>query len=142
MDLEQEQEDPRLTQLSTQWTLVFQVHGGTPEQVAAAQVTLMERYSGAVHRYLLGVLRDQHAAEELAQEFALRFLRGDFHRADPERGRFRDFVKRALHNLMVDHRRRKRASPRTLGDELPELAEKAWRSVGKGLSPPRATTLS
>jgi RNA polymerase sigma-70 factor (ECF subfamily) len=118
-------DDPRLTQLSTQWTLVFQSHVGSPEQIAAAQATLMDRYSGAVHRYLVEALRDQDAAEDLAQEFALRFLRGDFHRADPECGRFRDFVKRALRNLMIDHWRRKKKRPRTAGDDLPEAASPA-----------------
>jgi RNA polymerase sigma-70 factor (ECF subfamily) len=119
---QEEAHDPRLTQLTTQWTLVFQAHQGTPEEVAAAQVELMARYGGAVQRYLLGALRDAHAAEELNQEFALRFLRGDFHRADPTRGRFRDFVKRALRNLMHDERRRQRSRPVPMGDQLPEAA--------------------
>jgi RNA polymerase sigma-70 factor (ECF subfamily) len=117
--MHREDQDPRLTQISTQWSLVFQAHRGTPEQVAAAQVKLIDRYAGAVHRYLLAALRDQEAAEELAQEFALRFLRGDFHRADPACGRFRDFVKQALRNLMTDyHRWRSRTRP--VGNELPE----------------------
>jgi RNA polymerase sigma-70 factor (ECF subfamily) len=71
-----------------------------------------------VHRYLLSALHDPHAASDLSQEFALRFLRGDFHRADPSRGRFRDFVKRALRNLTIDDRRRSRARP--VSDALPE----------------------
>jgi RNA polymerase sigma-70 factor (ECF subfamily) len=111
---------PQLSQLSTEWTLVFQAHRGSPEQAASAQVELMGRYAGAVHRYLLHALRDPDAAAELDQEFALRFLRGDFHRADPARGRFRDFVKRALHNLMIDYLRRRSTRPRSLGDHLPD----------------------
>jgi RNA polymerase sigma-70 factor (ECF subfamily) len=117
--------DPRLSQLSTEWSLVFQLREGTPEQVGAAQVELMHRYAGAVHRYLLAVLHDPEAASELDQEFALRFVRGDFHRADPALGRFRDFVKQALRNLMIDYRRRQRARPRTVGDDLPERAAPA-----------------
>jgi hypothetical protein len=112
--------DPMLSQLSTEWSLVFQAHHGTPEQVSAAQVELMGRYAGGVHRYLLAALRDPDAAAELDQEFALRFVRGDFHRADPAHGRFRDFVKRALRNLMIDYWRREEARPRPLGDDLPE----------------------
>src|SRR5262245_18030022 len=113
--------DERLTHLSTQWTLIYDAHRGTPEQVAAAQAELMDRYAGAVHRYLLGGMRDPDAAQELAQEFALRFLRGDFHRADPACGRFRDFVKRSLRNLMTDYRR-KQYRDWPMGDELPEPA--------------------
>ena len=123
--MEWEDRNVRLTQLSTQWTLVFQAHQGTPEQIAAAQLELMDRYAGAIHRYLLAALRDPEAADELNQEFALRFLRGDFHRADPSRGRFRDFVKRALRNLMADHHRRRRTRPRPMGDALPESVDPA-----------------
>jgi RNA polymerase sigma-70 factor (ECF subfamily) len=112
--------NPDLGQLSTEWSLIFQAHGPSPEQAASAQVDLMGRYAGAVHRYLRSALGDPDAAEELDQEFALRFLRGDFHRADPSRGRFRDFVKRALQNLMIDYRRRSASRPRTLGYDLPE----------------------
>src|SRR5262249_3607129 len=111
--MEREDHDPRLTQISTEWTLVFQAHRGTPEEVAAPQVELMDRYAGAVQRYLLGALHDTEVAEELAQEFALRFLRGDFHRANPACGRFRDFVKRALRNLMTDYWRQ-RSRTRTM----------------------------
>jgi RNA polymerase sigma-70 factor (ECF subfamily) len=120
--VERQDWDPRLSQLTTQWDLIFQAHHGTPEQVGAAQVELMGRYAGAVHRYLLGALHDPEAVAELDQEFALRFLRGDFQRADPVRGRFRDFVKQALHNLMVDYRRRGNVRPRPMGDHLPEPA--------------------
>jgi hypothetical protein len=38
----------------------------------------------------------------------VRFLRGDFRHSDPTRGRFRDYVKRAVQNLIKDHYRRKR----------------------------------
>jgi RNA polymerase sigma-70 factor (ECF subfamily) len=111
---------PDLSQFPTDWSLVFQAHGGSAEQAASAQVALMDRYSAVVHRYLRIALDDRHAADELEQEFAVRFLRGDFHRANPELGRFRDFVKRSLHNLMIDYRRRNSARPRPLGDHLPE----------------------
>jgi len=100
--------DPRLSQMSTQWSIVFQAHHGSPEQVSSAVSQLMCRYAGAVHRYLLKALKDPEAAAELDQEFAVRFLRGDFRRCDPKRGRFRDYVKRAVQNLINDHYRRKR----------------------------------
>jgi RNA polymerase sigma-70 factor (ECF subfamily) len=77
------------------------------DTVTAAQRLLMERYSGAVHRYLLGALRDEEVADELFQEFCLRFVRGDFRRASHERGRFRDFVKTALFHLIVDYQKRR-----------------------------------
>jgi RNA polymerase sigma-70 factor (ECF subfamily) len=121
--VEKEEWSPQLSQLTTEWDLVVQTQRGSPEQVASAQVELMGRYAGAVHRYLLSATRDPDAATELAQDFAVRFLRGDFHRADPARGRFRDFVKRALQNLIIDDRRRRMVRPRPMGDDLPEPAD-------------------
>ena len=113
--------EPRLADLSTQWSLVIDSRGGTPEQVSLALSQLMCRYAGAVHRYLLKALKDPNAAEEVSQEFAVRFLRGDFKHGDPSRGRFRDYVKRAVQNLMKDYyRKRRRDGARSLEPGLSE----------------------
>ena len=77
--------DDRLSRISTMWTLVLQAHGGPADAATTAQRLLMQRYCGSVYRYLLGAVRDEDAAMELFQEFALRFARGDFRRADPQR---------------------------------------------------------
>jgi RNA polymerase sigma-70 factor (ECF subfamily) len=89
---------------------------------AGDQRALLERYGGTVHRYLLGALRDPDAADELFQEFCLRFLRGAFQRADRDRGRFRDFVKTALFHLVVDYRQGLMSRPRGLEPGMPEPA--------------------
>ncbi len=96
----------KLSELLTQTTLLYQAQNGTPEQADAAKQQLMLRYSGAVHRYLLKVVGDPEVARDLNQEFSLKFLEGRFRRFDPNRGRFRDYLKRAVHNLMVDHFRK------------------------------------
>jgi hypothetical protein len=44
----------------------------------------------------------------------LRFVRGDFNRADPGRGRFRDFLRTVLYHLVVDYHRVRRAQPAPL----------------------------
>ncbi len=105
---------PNLADIATHWTVVRQAHQGSGAAVDRAKQELMERYSGAVYRYLLGALRDPHAADDLFQDFSLRFLRGDFRNADPQRGRFRDFVKTALYHLIVDYQNRRRAGPAPL----------------------------
>jgi RNA polymerase sigma-70 factor (ECF subfamily) len=112
--MEPETAELELTRIQTMWTVVRQAHEGDTQAVAAAQQQLLYRYGKAVQRYLLGALRSPEAAEELAQEFALRFLRGDFHRADPQRGRFRDFVKTILIHLVTDYYRDQRRRPRLL----------------------------
>ncbi len=117
-------QDLHLSRITTEWNIVFQAHCGSPEQVTEAQTILMMRYAGAVHRYLLAAVRDPDTAADLGQEFAVRFLRGDFHGADPSRGRFRDFLKRCVRNLMIDHQRRQaRSRSRPFADGDPEPAD-------------------
>src|SRR5947209_19954052 len=111
-----------LGDIATHWTVVRQAHQGSGEAVDRAKQELMERYSGAVYRYLLGALRDQHAADDLFQEFSLRFLRGDFRNANPERGRFRDFVKTSIFHLIVDHQKQRKKQPLPLAPGIAEPA--------------------
>ncbi len=112
----------RLSRITTLWTMVLQAKEGPEGADAEAQARLMRRYGGAVYRYLLGAVRDPDVADDLAQEFALRFLRGDFRRVDPQRGRFRNFVKTAVINLVNDYRRRQKTRPQPLSPEGPEPA--------------------
>lgn len=100
----------KLSELLTQTTLLYQAQNGTPEQADAAKQLLMLRYSGAVHRYLLKVVGDPEVARDLNQEFSVKFLEGRFRHFDPSRGRFRDYLKRALRNLMVDHFRKRQGA--------------------------------
>jgi RNA polymerase sigma-70 factor (ECF subfamily) len=102
----------RLSQISTQWTLIARAHHPRPEGVTAAQQLLLQRYCGAIYRYQLGALRDPDAADEVAQEFAYCLVRGDFQRADPRRGRFRDFVKTVLFHLIINYQRQKQKQAR------------------------------
>src|SRR5947208_1455852 len=106
--------EQRLSRMATLWSVVFQAHGSAADATVAARHRLMLRYSGAAYRYFLGAVHDPDAAGELCQEFAVRFLRGDFRRADPQRGRFRDYVKTALANLVNDYHREREARPRPL----------------------------
>jgi len=106
-----------LSQITTAWTEMIRAHRGAAPEAGEAQRRILERYGAAVYRYLLASLRDPDAAEELYQEFALRFVRGDFERATSGRGRFRDFLKVVLRNLVVDtHRRRVRGPLSLTGD--------------------------
>jgi RNA polymerase sigma factor (sigma-70 family) len=105
--MEPETPRERLSQISTLWSVFQQAHGGPPEHAGPACRELLARYGGAVYRYLLGALRDPEAANDLAQEFALRFVRGDFRRAEARRGRFRDYLKTALSHLIVDYHRQR-----------------------------------
>jgi RNA polymerase sigma-70 factor (ECF subfamily) len=120
--MDQETLDQRLSRITTLWSKMLEAHGGDTDAATAAQAVLLQRYSGAVYRYLLGVLRDPDLAEDLAQEFALRFVRGDFRRVSPERGRFRDYLKTALRHLVADYQRSQQQRPRLLSPDAPEPA--------------------
>ncbi len=110
--------DQRLSRMSTMWTMVFQAHGGEADAATAALAAITQRYSGVVYRYLLGAVRDPDIAAELSQEFALRVLQGAFRRADPGRGRFRDYLKTALIHLVDDYHTAQRSRPRPLPHDV------------------------
>ena len=100
-----EDDELHISRIPTAWTMVRDAHRDhTAVQVAQQQ--LLERYGGAIRRYALSALRSEDAAEEVFQDFALKFLRGDFSGANPERGRFRAFVKTIVYRMIVDYQRR------------------------------------
>lgn len=105
------EDDLHLSRIQTAWSMVRRAHGDHTA-VHEAQRTLLNRYGGAVRRYALAALRDEDAADEVFQEFALKFVRGDFGQVDPERGRFRAFVKTVVYRLIVDHQRRQKKRQR------------------------------
>ena len=100
-------DDLHLSRIQTAWSMVRRAHGDHTA-VHEAQQTLLDRYGGAVRRYALAALRNEDAADEVFQEFALKFVRGDFGKVDPERGRFRAFVKTVVYRLIVDYQRRQK----------------------------------
>jgi RNA polymerase sigma-70 factor (ECF subfamily) len=120
--MSQEAVNQRLSQISTAWSMLCQAHEGAPETMKAARRQLMQQYGAAVYRYLLAAVRSPDAADELYQEFALRFVRGDFKSASPDRGRFRSFLKTSLYHLIVDHQRRQKRQPVPLSPDSPEPA--------------------
>jgi RNA polymerase sigma-70 factor (ECF subfamily) len=114
----------RLNEIETCWTVVCRAHGqASMRSIQGAQEQLLDRYGNAVQRYLLASVRDADAAEELFQEFSLRFVRGDLKGVDRQRGRFRDFLKGVLFHLIGDYHRRQRKQPATLSSEHEPAAE-------------------
>jgi RNA polymerase sigma factor (sigma-70 family) len=110
----------RLSRIETRWTVVLQAYHGGGNQAAGAQQSLVMRYYRAVFRYLCAMVSDSNLAEDLTHEFVVRFFTGEFSRADPTRGRFRDFLKRSLRNMVIDHWRRQRAEQKNVVRRLPD----------------------
>ena len=99
----------RLSNITTHWDELIAAHAGErfDNEVAKLRGEMLRRYSGCVFQYILAATKSHHAAEDLTQEFALRFVRGDFRNANPNQGRFRDYLKVSLRNLISDYFRKK-----------------------------------
>jgi RNA polymerase sigma-70 factor (ECF subfamily) len=112
--MQQENPDQRLSLIPTMWSLVYAAHHGSPEAANSAQQQLLGRYGDAISRYLHKLLGSPDAVDEVFQEFAVRLVRGDLRGADPQRGRFRNFVKGTLFHLVADYRKQQRRWPEPL----------------------------
>jgi RNA polymerase sigma-70 factor (ECF subfamily) len=88
----------------------------------AAQQQLLERYGSAIYRYVLSAVGDRAAADDLTQEFALSLVRGHFRKVDPQRGRFRDYIKAVLFHLVSKYRKGQQKLPKPLSADSPALA--------------------
>jgi DNA-directed RNA polymerase specialized sigma24 family protein len=98
--------DDHLTSIHTRPELLQHGNGEGDSAIRARQELVMIYY-GAAYRYLMACLRDPQAAEDLAQHFASRLMEGNYiKQANPVQGRFRDYLKRSLHNLVSDHRKK------------------------------------
>jgi RNA polymerase sigma-70 factor (ECF subfamily) len=120
-----ENPNQRLSLIPTLWSLVCRAHHGPAEAVNSARQQLLERYRGAVYRYLRKVLHDPDAADEVFQEFALQLVNGDLRGANPQRGRFRNYVKATLFHLIADYRKQRRGWPGPLPADGAALADDA-----------------
>lgn len=109
----------RISRIDTVWTIVSQAHHSEGD-VRTAQRQLLERYGGAARRYLLAATHDVESADELFQEFALRFLHGKLRGAVQARGRFRDFLKGVLSHMVADYCKKARKHPLPLKPDHPE----------------------
>ena len=112
----------RLSRISTMWSRVLDAHDPAGEDLQTARQALASEYGPAVQRYLLGALSDEDGATELYHEFTIRFLQGDFHRAAPEKGKFRKYLKTVLINLVNDYHRSRKQDPMQFRATLPEPA--------------------
>ena len=115
----------RLSRIETLWSVVRRAHGDEGAQCQSAQRELVDRYGFAIRRYLMAALRDETAVDEVFQEFSLAFVKGDYRGADPQRGKFRSFLKTILFRLVADYRRSlyRQESPADLEDHVDDVVE-------------------
>jgi RNA polymerase sigma factor (sigma-70 family) len=94
---------------STKWSLVLSA-SGNPRILEH----LLRLYWGPIYAYIRRSGRGRDEAGELTQEFIAQAVleRDLIGRADPQRGRFRTFLKSAVRNFLVDQHRRATAKAR------------------------------
>ena len=93
----------------TSWTLLAKARE-QGDNGARARENFAQRYYRPVHEFLLILVQDADQAQDLAQEFFARLSGpgGVLEHARPERGAFRNYLQRALRNLVIDCQRRNR----------------------------------
>jgi len=112
-----------ISQIETLWPVLMKALEAPSPEMAAAQEVILKRYRPAIYRYLLACLGNADAADEVYQDFALKFVQGDFRKANPEKGRFRDLLKTALYHLIIDHHKRRQNGMPQLSPDGPEPAD-------------------
>ncbi len=113
----------RLSQIETVWTMVHDANSGEVEGIRDSQIRFLGIYGPAARQYLLGAVKDTHVADDLFQDFALRFLRGDLRNADPSRGNFRSYLKSVLYRMVADHYRHNKKQLPSMEDLDPAVDE-------------------
>ncbi len=116
------EQEGRLEWISTHWPGIRE-----PE-------AFVMRYGRAMRAYLGAILRDPHEAEEAMQDFLLRVVQHRFERVSEEGGRFRDYLKRSIHNAAVSQLRKRKAGgappidvEAVASPARPAEADEAWR---------------
>lgn len=95
--------DSRLDVIPTLWSMVQQAHAVGDGSATAARQALVLRYAKALRRYVGAIVKDREQADELTQDVMMKFMAGNFAGADPTLGRFRDFLKTAVRNMIRNH---------------------------------------
>jgi hypothetical protein len=122
----------RLDQIETRWSLLRMAHQPSTTVACPARNALAMLYRRAIRAYVGALVADPQDADELSQEILVRLLSGNFHRADPARGRFRDMLKVAVANLVRSFwsKRGRRAGDlhdvSQLADGSDETADAQW----------------
>lgn len=88
---------PGLDQISTRWAILKD------------PVQFLLRYGPALRKYLQALLKNPDDVDEIAQDILTKVVQNAFNRANPDNGRFRDYLKVAVRNAALMHLRRKKA---------------------------------
>jgi RNA polymerase sigma-70 factor (ECF subfamily) len=125
----------RLEAISTRWSLLRLARDDSAASQQEARRALVLRYLPAIHRYLRAIAGNDADADDLCQDVAVRLLSGDFGSVDPERGRFRDFLKTVLRNMALNYwkrQKRRRGVPLDPAQFTADEEDSRWLDVWRG----------
>ena len=111
---------------TTRWSVILaSVDAGTEERTAEALAQLCRIYWRPIFAFISRRIHSQQDAEDLTQDFFLTVITGKLlHRANPERGRFRSLLLKAVKNFLNDAR--DRAHTRRRGGEVKFVSWDDW----------------
>lgn len=92
----------RIDAIPTSWSLIREAHGDR-SQVDQARHDFVLRYSPAIRAYVKAIMQHDPQSDEVAQDIVVKMLQGSLSGADPNRGRFRDFLKVVVRNMVRNY---------------------------------------
>jgi RNA polymerase sigma factor (sigma-70 family) len=125
---------------TTRWSLVL---ASGAAQARPALEELFRAYRPPVLAFVRHFGHSREDAEDLVQDFFLRFMEGDLAaQADRERGRFRSFLLTSLKHFMINAHEREVALKRGGGDNAIDIDAVAHAMTADGQTPERAFELT
>src|SRR5262245_19536201 len=109
---------------TTHWSVVLCTGENNPTRVSEALEELCQTYWSPVFNFVRRRGFREEDAKDLTQAFFIKLLKKNFWaRADPQKGRFRSFLLKALTQFLLDERDRARTAKRGGGIPLIPLDE-------------------
>jgi len=132
---------PEALFVTTRWSVVLAARDNTCPDAAQALETLCRTYWYPVYAFMRSQGRQPDDAQDLTQEFFARLLAKDFLRAvQPDKGRFRTFLRMALKRFLANEYDHRHAQKRGGGSAHvsfdTKLAEQRFRSEPAGRQAP------
>jgi RNA polymerase sigma factor (sigma-70 family) len=100
-----------LDEISTRWAAVND------------PIKFVNRYAPAILNYLVAIIGNRLDAEDVSQDFLTNVIARGFANVDPDRGRFRKYLKTAVRNAALMFFRRKHSEQKALAEYERQLRE-------------------
>ena len=80
--------------------------------------TLLERYQNSIHSYIYFIVRNKELAEDIFQETFVKVIMTIKHGRYTENGKFKAWITRIAHNLIIDYFRQVRSENTISNDDV------------------------